>query len=412
MTVSAIVLSGHTMGLGVSRALGKMGVPVVMFHYPERDLARVSRYVVESIESPNPEHDEDGFVQKLVEYGTRRGGGLLMPTSDETVVAVARNKALLKQHFTVACPDWAVTQQFIDKKHTYALADAIGVPAPKTFVPNSLEEVEERAHLLGFPCLVKPSTGHLFYTRFKRKMFPVDNLDELVEVYRQAAQAGLQVMLQEIIPGDDSHGVNYNAYVWDGRALAEFTARKVRNAPPWYGSPRVAISEEISEVIEPGRRILQALQFAGFACTEFKKDARDGVYKLMEVNGRHNLSTLLAVTCGINFPWLEYRHHICGEVPSPRDFRKGVYWIDITRDVGYSLKYARKERYSIADYLRPYLKPHVFAILDFRDPKPFIRRIMLLLGQGLRQGLNRLHLRRVNLRGVRLLRSTQDLKKR
>jgi len=399
------------MGLGVARALGRMGVPVVMFHYPERDLARVSRYVVESVAAPNPEHDEEGFIEKLVDYGTRRGGGVLMPTSDETVVAVARHKARLKQYFMVACPDWAVAERFIDKKHTYALAEAVGVPAPKTFVPGSLEEVEEKARLLGFPCLVKPSTGHLFYTHFRRKMFPVDDLDALVRLYREATEAGLQVLLQEIIPGDDRHGVNYNAYAWDGRALVEFTARKVRNAPPWYGSPRVAISEAIPEVIEPGRRILQALQFSGFACTEFKKDDRDGVYKLMEINGRHNLSTLLAVACGINFPWLEYQHHISGEIPAPRDFRKGVYWIDLTRDIGYSVAYARKERYSIADYLRPYLKPHVFAILDYKDPKPFVRRTLLLLRQGLRQALTRLQPRRASPRGVRPLRSVQDPKK-
>jgi len=136
-------------------------------------------------------------------------------------------------------------------------------------------------------------------------------------------------------------------------------------------------------VIEPGRKILKAMGFYGYACTEFKKDTRDGVYKLMEVNGRHNLSTLLAVRCGINFPWLEYQHLVENEQPTAQDFKTGIYWIDITSDVGYSLGYLKQERYSLRQYLRPYFNQHVFAIFDLKDIRPFIRRCLFLLKQGL-----------------------------
>jgi predicted ATP-grasp superfamily ATP-dependent carboligase len=129
----------------------------------------------------------------------------------------------------------------------------------------------------------------------------------MIAVYQQAAQSGLEVVLQEFIPGDDSLGVNYNSYFWDGEAIIEFTAEKLRNAPPRFGSPRVIMSKDMPEVIAPGRKILQAMGFHGFSCTEFKKDPRDDVYKLMEVNGRHNLSSQLAVSCGINFPWVHYK---------------------------------------------------------------------------------------------------------
>ena len=198
----------------------------------------------------------------------------------------------------------------------------------------------------------------------------------------EAARAGLDVILQEIIPGGDDCGVNYNAYFWDGEPLVEFTAQKVRNAPPTFGSPRVIVSKAIPEVIEPGRKILQAMGFYGYACTEFKRDPRDGVYKLMEVNGRHNLSTLLAVKCGINFPWLHYQHLVNGTLTQASEYRTGVYWIDELRDLGYSVKSFRQERYGWSQYVRPYLKPHVFAILSLRDPKPFVRRVSGLLRPG------------------------------
>jgi predicted ATP-grasp superfamily ATP-dependent carboligase len=150
------------------------------------------------------------------------------------------------------------------------------------------------------------------------------------------------------------------------------------------------VSEQIQEIIEPGRKILKAMGFYGFSCMEFKKDARDGVYRLMEVNGRHNRSGLLAVRCGINFPWLQYQHLVHHELPPASDFESGVYWISLDRDLGYGLKYRKQERYSLREHVTPYLEPHVFAVLDWRDAVPFAKRWADLARKALGQFLKRL----------------------
>lgn len=373
------------MGLGVVRALGIMGVPVVLVHYDERDMAHVSRYVAEAISAPHPEKNREAFIRLLMNCAERFSGGILMPASDEALTVVSLHKKLLQEHFIVACPEWEVTRRCIDKKLTYALAEAHGIPAPRTTLPRCRADVVAYAEAAEFPCLVKPSQSHLFYDRFKQKMFRVDTPDQMLDAWEQAREAGLEVLLQEIIPGGDSQVVNYNAYAWEGRSLVEFTAEHVRNAPPCFGSPRVVMSREIPEVIDSGRKTLQAFGYHGFACTEFKLDQRDGSYKLMEINARHNLSTLLAVRCGLNFPWLEYRHLVYGELPRPADFSKGIYWIDLVRDIGYSIIYRNKESYSPRQYLQPYRGPNVFAILDRKDLRPFLQRVGFLAKSFIRQ---------------------------
>jgi len=375
----ALVLGAHTVGLGVIRALGAKGVPVISIYYDERDHGYVSTYVTESLHAPHPERAEAEFVQFLVGLAPRFEGSFLLPASDATTAAVSRHKSQLEQSYVVACPDWETTKLFVDKKHTYALADEAGVPAPKTAIPKSVEDVERYAQTAQYPCLVKPSQGHQYFDVFHRKMVKAENLDEMVAAYREATDAGFEVVLQEFIPGDSSRGVNYNSYVWEGKALVEFTAAKVRNAPRDTGSPCVALSEHVPGVIEPGRKILEAMRFHGYACTEFKQDARDGVYKLMEVNGRHNLSSLLAVRCGINFPWIHYEHLMHGVVPESRDYETGTYWIDLIRDMTALPGYVISERYPIGKYFRPYFSPHVFAIRDAQDPKPFRRRCVGLV---------------------------------
>ena len=379
MMKPALVLSSHTVALGVIRSLGEKGVPIVLFCYHDGEMAHLSRYVQEVIRVPHPEVNEIRFINMIMEQKERFVGSFLVPCSDETLVAVSRHKQQLTEHFVVACPDSEVVTRYIEKKYTYRLAEAAGVPVPKTCLPTCVEDVERFAADLEFPCLVKPSQSHLFYKRFQKKMVPVKNRDQMVAVYQMAAENHLEVMLQEIIPGEDDAVVNYNAYTWQGQALTEFTSRHIRNAPYRWGAPRVALSEWIPEILEPGRKVLQAIGFCGYSCTEFKRDARDGIYKLMEVNGRHNLSGLLAVRCGINFPWLHYRHLMEKKIPQATTYRKGVYWVDMTRDLGYSLKCLWQERYPLSVYLKPYLEPHVFAIWDIKDIKPFLQRIGFIM---------------------------------
>ncbi len=373
-----VVLSGHTMALGVVRALGEAGVPVFVLHYDARDMAHVSRHVKAEFTVPPPQTHEVDFVEALVRHADRFRGAMLLPASDETTVAVSRHKERLAAHYVVACTDWEVTRNFIEKRRTYELAAKAGVPTPQTLVPTTIDEARDFARRIGFPLLVKPSQSHLYYERFKRKMSPVNAEAELAQRVGEALGATLEVMLQEIVPGPDCAVVNYNAYASEGRSLVEFTARQIRKAPPNFGSPRVAVSERIQEVIEPGRATLRALGFEGFACSEFKRDSRDGCYKIVDVNGRPNLSGLLAVRCGINFPLLHYRHLMYGELPAASAFTAGVYWVDFVRDVAYSLKHFREEHYSLREDLSPYLKKHCDAIYDRHDLRPFLTRISSL----------------------------------
>jgi predicted ATP-grasp superfamily ATP-dependent carboligase len=382
MNTAALVVGGHTAALGVVRALGRRGVPVIVLHYRPTNTAHRSRYATQAVRVSPPDLEEARFIADLLALADRWGGGLLIPTADEAISAVSRHLSPLAQHYTVACAPSQITETFIEKRRTYSLAERVGVPYPQTLVPASRDDVERYADTATFPCLVKPSRGHQFVPRFGAKMFLVETRQQLLDRYLQAADAGCEVLLQEFIPGPDESGVNYNSYWWDGAPLVEFTAAKVRGGPPFIGSPRVLQSRLIPEVLEPGRAILRAMGFFGYACTEFKRDPRDGQLKLMEVNGRHNLSTALAVRCGIDFPWLQYRHLVLGELPEPARFEQGVYWIDLLRDVGYSLARRRVERYAIAEYLRPYASPHIFAIPSWRDPVPFVWDCLSRLGPG------------------------------
>lgn len=371
----SIVVSGSTHALGVVRGLGRQGVPVAVVSYDKRDIATRSKYVHEVLRAPHPEADETLFRAVLLEAAHRHPGALLIPASDSALGAVARHKSVLEAAgLTVAVDDEEVTAILLNKQTTFALARSAGVSSPATFTPADEDEVRRICASLEFPAVLKPALSHVYRRVVGVKWTRVENVQEMIRAYSVARSLSLEVMLQEFIPGDERCGAVYNSYFWNGEPLVEFTSRKVRNSPPDTGSPSVLVSEWIPEIAELGRRLLKAAKFSGYSCTEFKRDPRDGEYKLMEVNARHNLSSLLATRCGMNFPWLQYQHLVHGLVPAQCDTQQGIYWIDVTRDMQNVRHYLRRPGYSIGNFLEPYRRPRVFAVLDRHDLEPAAAR--------------------------------------
>lgn len=176
--------------------------------------------------------------------------------------------------------------------------------------------------------------------------------------------------MQEFIPGPETGGVNYNAYVIDGEPVLELTTRKIRLWPRDIGFASVVVSASVPAVLESGRRLLRGMRLSGFANVEFKRDVRDGRDKLMEVNGRPNMSGSLAVRCGADFPLLTYRHLALGLTPrrvAARLHEQGVYWINESVDPRRGAARVRAGRSSVREQLEPYLRPHVWASLTWDD---------------------------------------------
>ncbi len=366
--------SGDIVGVGTVRALGEAGIPVVLAYCGGEDVSAHSRRVAAHLDVPDPVDDEEAFLGALESAAGRYRGAVLIPASDAMLIAISRNKARLEESYLVACGEWAATQQFVDKRYTYGLASAAGVAVPRTLIPHSTDDVKRYASEVAYPVLVKPTQSHLYSVVFGRKLTEVDNPAQLRAAFEEASAVGLDVMLQELIPGDDDQGSSYNCYMWEGQPLLEFTSAKVRQFPHRYGRPSSTVSRWIPDLIEPGRATLRAAGFSGYANIEFKRDPRDGIHKLMEVNARMNFSLLLAVRSGINYPALIYRHLAFGEIPRPTRQATGTYWIDGGRDIVAGAKGIAAGRSSFRSLLLPYVRPHVFAVFDWRDPIPAIAR--------------------------------------
>ena len=110
------------------------------------------------------------------------------------------------------------------------------------------------------------------------------------------------MLLQERIVGP---GIGVFACYRQGRPVALFSHRRLREQPPWGGVSVLCESAPLDPVARDfAIRLLDEIGWQGVAMVEFKQDLRDGLPKLMEINGRFWGSLQLAIDAGVDFPAL------------------------------------------------------------------------------------------------------------
>lgn len=365
------MVGGHTNGLGVVRALGKHGIPVTVVVTNNDDMAQYSRWVNEHHKLYQLCSRPETLLELLERQSQRWRGWTVFPTSDDAVVVIAKNHEYLSRWYRLTTPEWGIMQWLINKKLTYQAAEAVGVDTAKSYGPATFEAAD--CHGISFPVVVKPIESHLFRMRFGKKLFVARDREELLKSIHKVVAGGLRAEIIDLIPGPDSLFYNYSVYIdRRGEPIADFSMRKLRKDPPFFGVCRVAETTSSRELREPTIEILRRIGWQGMANAEYKLDPRDGRYRLMEINGRCFLMHGLARRAGINYPFLSWLESAGEKEPSVHPNGWQGVWLHLKADLTYALLFRRTERLGVRDYLYPHSRPKTFAVWDRRDPKPFV----------------------------------------
>lgn len=339
MTPPAAVLGvGWVAGLAAIRSLGRMGVRVLAVDHRRSALGFRSRYAEAHVA---PSRSGDAYIAFLETLGE----AVAFPTHDDDLQTLARSR----ERLALICPfpAWDVLGRIQDKRQQVAAAQRVEVAVPRT---------NDSGDGLAFPVVVKPSDPPSFRARFGVKAFRAENDAELAAALERAQD--FDPFVQEWIPGGDETLWTAGVYVdQSGRALGTFTGRKLRQTPREIGTARVAEARWRPELADAAISLLRELRFHGIAQVEFKLDARDGRFKLIEVNPRLWEWHGLAAACGVDLPHIAYLDAI-GRKPSPVTMREdGKRWA-ITL-----------ARHAMPRFQRP---PYVDAMWARDDPRPAV----------------------------------------
>jgi len=377
-TPPVLLLDGGVISLSVARSLGSRGIPVYALDIPQNH-ARYSRYAKRI--SFTGDH-----IEAWVEWLTGKGlqqfrGAVIFPISDEVVEMTARYRNQLEKDYILPEVTDELLLAMLDKAETYRLADKIGVPAPATWVVNTREDIEIIKDEVPYPCALKPRFSHEFRGRqFMKKLFIVNNPDELLKEFTAIQKTGQRyrfrsdLIVTEIIPGEgeDLFHSYYSYMDENGTPLFHFTKRKLRQYPNLSGNGTYHMSNWNPKVAESGLKFLQGINYFGLGAIEFKRDPRDGVFKLMECNARLTLATELFRRCGFDITLLMYNRLTGQPLPPQGEYRQGVRLIRPLRDF-LSFRDAKKRGLlTWGKWLRSVLHRQHFEAFAWNDPLPWI----------------------------------------
>lgn len=89
-----------------------------------------------------------------------------------------------------------------------------------------------------------------------------------------------------------------------GELVAYFMHERIHEVPP-TGGPSAMATFDDPELIAVGSKVLCGeLKWHGVAMVEFKKDVKDDLYKLIQMNPKFWGSLGLSIATGVDFPYL------------------------------------------------------------------------------------------------------------
>lgn len=384
-----VIILGRGVGaIGVIHALHAVGVPVIQL-YPEQTRNQRSRLVASSMAAPCARTNGKKLLELLLNPPDPWRGALLLPVSDADLELVSRHHDDLSAIYALAPPPWQITGQLLDKTSLYRQARQLDIQLPKMILPHEAEDLLRQLAGFPFPCLIKPDRHPFYWEKFDRKVSVFEDAPSLLEHYDDLLRLGIRPIISEIIPGPDSHLFEYDAFLdRDGRLVAEMLRRKRRVHPPRYGIACVIETVPVEPLIrEQSLRLLRHCNHYGYSHTEFKLDARDGRFVLIEVNPRPPTSQSLATSAGINFPELSWRM-ANGEIGNGRtEYRSGLCWINQFFECWTLARAMKKRDLTLGEFLAPYRQPHIYALPFGKDPEASLATAIEVFGSS---ALNRI----------------------
>lgn len=252
---------------------------------------------------------------------------VLIPCSDEWAQAVAGLPKESQKRFPACTAAPAILAQLVDKEHLAANLARLGLPAPATRRIESLQDLQGVADSTLTGSFLKPVSSQSFFARFGQKAFQPQTGAEWEARIQECQSAGLPMLLQEYVPGPPTAHFFLDGMVdRTGTVRARFARRRLRMYPPPFGNSTLMVSidlEEVRDAVTSLDVLLQNVGYRGIFSAEFKRDSRDGLAKLIEVNIRPWWYVEFATRCGINVCALAVLDALELPVPSLLEYEVG-----------------------------------------------------------------------------------------
>jgi D-aspartate ligase len=361
--------------LAVARTMGRLGVPVYSVRQSRTEPSTMSRYIKGALDL-SADATEAEWVEQLMGLGQHLTGGILLPIDDVSAVSVGDHREVLSSRFRVPQQPLGVPRRLASKLELASVCRELDVPTPETTLLNSPEEAVQFTERFGYPVVLKRSVA---WGGAEDPEGPsvliVHGPAELRPAYdriRIQSPDAPNVIAQEYIPGSSESVWIFNGYFdRESRCLSAFTGQKIRQCAHGAGQTTLGICVHNQTVVDLSIRLLEGVQYRGIVDMGFRFDARDGQYKLLDVNPRLGSTfRLFSAPDGADVVRAMYLD-LTGRPVPPAAAMPGRTWRDEPHDVVAAMRLVRTRELSLGAWARSLARTTERAWWAKDDPVPF-----------------------------------------
>lgn len=308
----------NNVGLEVARNLFEHQVPVIALAVNANNYRCKSRFVQHVVEVPDGDTGLVKVLQELKDILPK--GAVFCPTTDALAQTFSDNRSCLEPFYKAAVAERDTLASLGDKAKVDAIAQKKGVPAPRTWVINTLSDIQFMLSTCKFPIVVKPSIRtDEWWAIVKAKVLKIETPEQLIKSLPQWLSLAPSLVIQEWIDGGDDHNYFYLTYVSkQSEFVAEVVGQKIRCWPPSTGVGSSSQQTSLPKLNDMARKLLSDSSFQGFCEIEFKRKKGTDEFFFIEANvGRPSLQSSLAESCGIELQYTMYCD--CAGLPLPEN---------------------------------------------------------------------------------------------
>ena len=388
----AVVMGLSPTGLHVVRALGAAGIEVTGIGEGFQ-AGRFSRYLSRCILTRTAEERLDVLLQ-LYPEADANGRPVLIPTSDQDVQLVLDHADDLSRRyaFQESYKD-GTAARIMSKDSFYELCAESHVEFPPIW-KSRREDLLDLLPGVTFPCLIKPARIHDIKNEMRgRKVWIIRDEEEFRREAKSIPPRAGTLLVQQIVPGPESQITLCCVHVdRQGFARQVFTARKLRQFPPGFGSASLVESSPEPETAAVSTELLSSMGYSGIAALEFKRHPQTGKLNIIEINVRPSLWFALSEASGretVLSAFRELAGH--GNAEQERPQIQGVRWRYLSKDIASTLFYRLRPNFVLPPPRVPRggeVKERVGAVFAQRDPVPVLGELLNTLSKSISRAIS------------------------
>jgi len=364
---TAVVLGLYYTGYGIIRELSEFGIDVYAFDrlkkWPESATCLAKKTFVDN---------DAELLDKLVEFaGSQALKPVMYLASDYYVNFYETHRDVLEKYYLIHFPSSQTSRILLNKGDFANFAKDNNYSIPKTFIINSMDDYDDIADNLVFPCVLKPYWRKENWTNagFK-KVYACDTPSQLKDLLEEIIPVESNLIVQENIMGRDRNVYFYLMYFDENsQCISDFEGRKLRQWPVNYGQTACAVPVKLPNHVKGECiRLFNQLKYKGFGSVEYKRHRRTGHFYIMEPTvGRQNAQSSIASANGIKMSVVAYSCLTGHSLDIQKASLKPVIWIDDQYDVFSIICSLFKRQLHYSDVLKSYFSKKYFRLWNKKD---------------------------------------------